>query len=77
MISDAELADLATSHDIIAIGMLADDLRRQRHGTNTTFVRVATTPADVGADVVRPPSAGRSAADSCAWWRRRTVVTAA
>ena len=58
MISDAELADLATSHDIIAIGMLADDLRQQRHGTNTTFVRVATTPADVGADVVRPPSAG-------------------
>jgi aminodeoxyfutalosine synthase len=52
------LTSLATSHDIISIGMLADDLRRQRHGAKTTFVRVATTSADAGAPVVRPPSAG-------------------
>jgi aminodeoxyfutalosine synthase len=58
VISAAELTSLATSHDIISIGMLADDLRRQRHGAKTTFVRVATTSADVGAPVVRPPSAG-------------------
>ena len=58
MISAAELTSLATSHDIISIGMLADDLRRQRHGAKTTFVRVATTSADAGAPVVRPPSAG-------------------
>ena len=45
MISAAELTSLASSHDIISIGMLADDLRRQRHGARTTFVRVATTPA--------------------------------
>ena len=44
MISAAELTGLATSHDIISLGMLADDLRRQRHGAETTFVRVATTP---------------------------------
>ena len=58
MISAAELTSLATSHDIISIGMLADDLRRQRHGAKTTFVRVAATSADAGAPVVRPPSAG-------------------
>jgi aminodeoxyfutalosine synthase len=45
VISAAELTSLASSHDIISIGMLADDLRRQRHGARTTFVRVATTPA--------------------------------
>ena len=58
MISAAELTSLATSHDIISIGMLADDLRRARHGVKTTFVRVATTPAEAGAAVNRPPSAG-------------------
>jgi aminodeoxyfutalosine synthase len=58
VISAAELTSLATSHDIISLGMLADDLRRERHGAETTFVRVATTSADPGAAVVRPPSAG-------------------
>lgn len=58
MISAAELTSLATSHDIISIGMLADDLRRARHGVKTTFVRVATTPAEAGAAVHRPASAG-------------------
>jgi aminodeoxyfutalosine synthase len=58
VISAAELTSLAASHDIISIGMLADDLRRQRHGGETTFVRVATTSSDIGAPVIRPPSAG-------------------
>jgi aminodeoxyfutalosine synthase len=58
VISAAELTSLATSHDIIRIGVLADDLRRERHGVKTTFVRVATTASDPGAAVVRPPSAG-------------------
>ena len=58
MISAAELTSLATTHDIISIGMLADDLRRARHGARTTFVRVATTAADAGTPVARPPSAG-------------------
>jgi len=58
VISAAELTSLASSHDIISIGMLADDFRRQRHGARTTFVRVATTSADVGTPVIRPPSAG-------------------
>lgn len=58
MISAAELTVLAATHDIITIGMLADDLRRQRHGAKTTFVRVATTPAEIGAPIVRPASTG-------------------
>jgi aminodeoxyfutalosine synthase len=36
--SDAQ-AILAT-HDIVSVGMVADEARRQRHGTRTTFVRV-------------------------------------
>ncbi len=58
MISAAELTSLASSHDIISLGMLADALRRERHGTRTTFVRVATVVSDPGAAVIRPPSAG-------------------
>jgi 2-iminoacetate synthase ThiH len=57
-VTDAELIDLATSHDIISIGMLADDRRRQRHGTRTTFVRVADVAADPGAPVRSPAAAG-------------------
>jgi len=58
VISAAELTSLATSHDIISLGMLADDVRRGRHGAKTTFVRVATTAAAAGAPVSRPPAAG-------------------
>src|SRR5258705_9715538 len=57
-VTDAELTTLAHSHDIISIGVLADDLRRARHGTNTTFVRVSDVPVEVGAPIVRPASAG-------------------
>jgi aminodeoxyfutalosine synthase len=57
-VTDAELTSLAHSHDIISIGVLADELRRARHGTNTTFVRVSDVPVEVGAPIVRPPSAG-------------------
>src|SRR5262245_40255608 len=55
-VSDAELASLAASHDIISLGMLADDLRRQRHGTRTTFVRVADVP--MAGEVNPAPRAG-------------------
>ena len=57
-VTDAELTSLAHSHDIISIGVLADDLRRDRHGTNTTFVRVSDAAVEVGAPIVRAPSAG-------------------
>ena len=57
-VSDVELATLATTHDIINLGMLADGERRRRHGTRTTFVRVATVSAAPGAPVRVPAAAG-------------------
>ena len=50
-------AALAVSHDIITIGMHADDLRRELHGRRTTFVRVADVTVTPGASIVVPPSA--------------------
>ena len=57
-VSDAELSTLAATADIIRLGALADDSRRQRHGTRTTFVRVATVSADTDAPIEWPSSAG-------------------
>jgi aminodeoxyfutalosine synthase len=56
--SEQELAALAASHDIITLGMIADEARRGRHGARTTFVRVADVKADVGADATWPAAAG-------------------
>jgi len=56
--TDQELTSLAASHDIISIGMLADDIRRRRHGTKTTFVRVASVSAEPGAPIAVPAAAG-------------------
>jgi aminodeoxyfutalosine synthase len=52
------LTSLASSRDIIAIGMMADEARRARHGTATTFVRVADVGAEPGAPIDVPPAAG-------------------
>jgi len=57
-VTDREIATLAASHDIVTIGMRADDARRERHGNRTTFVRVADVPADVAAPFTWPPAAG-------------------
>src|SRR5262249_41521646 len=57
-VTDAELTSLAHSHDIISIGVLADEVRRTLHGAKTTFVRVATVDASVGAPVAHPAAAG-------------------
>jgi aminodeoxyfutalosine synthase len=57
-VSDADLSALATSHDIISIGMLADEARRKRHGARTTFVRVADVSPEPGAAVDIPAAAG-------------------
>lgn len=57
-VSDAELTTLAATYDIINLGMLADEARRRRHGTRTTFVRVATVSADLKAPTTWPPEAG-------------------
>jgi len=58
LISDSELASLAASHDIITLGMIADGVRRARHGTRTTFVRVATVAVEPGAPIPIPAAAG-------------------
>jgi len=57
-VTEAELASLATSHDIISLGMLADEARRARHGARTTFVRVADVSSQPGAPSASPPGAG-------------------
>jgi aminodeoxyfutalosine synthase len=82
-LTDAELTTLAGTHDIISLGVLADDLRRQRHGTKTTFVRVADVPAEVGTPVVCPAAAGElrilgvAASRAAAVERVREVAAAA
>lgn len=57
-VSEQELSGLAASHDIINIGMVADEVRRSRHGARTTFVRVADVAADADTDAPWPASAG-------------------
>jgi len=57
-VSDAELTSLAASHDIISIGVMAEDVRRRRHGLRTTFVRVVDVSADSGAPILAAPAAG-------------------
>lgn len=58
----AEASALLDSHDLIAIGVRADDARRHMHGTRTTFVRVfdvhvdalpASPPAHLAAGEIR------------------------
>lgn len=39
-LNDDDVALLLDAHDLIAIGMMADGVRQQMHGTQTTFVRV-------------------------------------
>ena len=56
--ADQDLTSLAASHDIISIGMMADEVRRSRHGTRTTFVRVADALSDLSAPIAVPPAAG-------------------
>lgn len=57
-VSNSELTALAATRDIITLGMQADEVRRARHGTRTTFVRVAEVDAAPGASIEIPPAAG-------------------
>jgi aminodeoxyfutalosine synthase len=57
-VTDAELETLASSHDIISLGMAADEVRRRLHGTRTTFVRVLEVDATPGGPVELVPTAG-------------------
>ena len=56
--STADLSKLAASHDIISLGMMADDVRRRRHGTRTTFVRVICVSCDGSSPIPAPGAAG-------------------
>ena len=57
-LGEDEAGALASTTDILTLGMLADEARRKRHGAATTFVRVADVdlPAS-GSAVVIPPAA--------------------
>ena len=57
-LTDADAEALASTYDIVSLGMIADDVRRVRHGTRTTFLRVAHSPRDTGDDSggLVPPS---------------------
>jgi aminodeoxyfutalosine synthase len=57
-VSAVDLEALAASHDILTLGVRADEARRKRHGQRTTFVRVATVEADLVAPIDAPSSAG-------------------
>ncbi len=49
-LTEAEIGDLASMPDIIGLGMLAEAVRRQRHGDRVTFLRVAHVPLVNAAD---------------------------
>jgi hypothetical protein len=57
-LDDAAVLSLMTSTDILGLAMLADDVRRNRHGDTVTFVRVADVSLPgLGEAVEIPPSA--------------------
>jgi aminodeoxyfutalosine synthase len=45
-LTDDEIDRLLDTHDIISLGMMADEARRRRHGLTTTFVRVVDVTVD-------------------------------
>lgn len=56
--SPDHLRALLDEHDLVRIGMLADQSRRRRHGTAATFVRVAPVPADQVGTATWPAAVG-------------------
>src|SRR5688572_24771219 len=56
-LSDAELNELASTPDILLIGMLADAARHRLSGTRVTYLRVATCPWDRDLGDGVPPAA--------------------
>jgi aminodeoxyfutalosine synthase len=57
VLSDQDLVSLGETHDIITLGMMADEVRLRLHGARTTFVRVAQIAIEDEAVEV-PESAG-------------------
>ena len=56
-LSAGEIAQLAAEPDILPLGMLADTLRRRLHGTQVTYLRVATCALDRPQTDTIPPQA--------------------
>ena len=56
-LSPAEIQELASTPDILALGMLGDALRRRLHGATATYLRVATLPFDASLTAAVPPAA--------------------
>jgi CofH/MqnC-like protein len=57
-VSSDTFSSLVASHDIISLGMAADEARRARHGATTTYVRVADVEATSGHALSIPAGAG-------------------
>ena len=58
-LSEAEIAQVSASRDVIGIGAIADRIRRQKHGDVATFVRVQTVPMSPASDPIAVlPGAG-------------------
>ena len=53
----SELAELAAAPDILPLGMLADAVRRRLHGTQVTYLRVASYSFDQSFGDAIPPAA--------------------
>ena len=56
-LSADEITELASTPDILPLGMLADTARRRRHDVRTTFLRVAVYPIDASFGEAVPPQA--------------------
>jgi aminodeoxyfutalosine synthase len=54
LLSEAEVEAIVASHDLIAVGMMADDVRRQLHGQETTFLRVFEVHVDAVPQALPP-----------------------
>jgi aminodeoxyfutalosine synthase len=54
-----DAAALAATTDILALGMMADEARRRRHGSATTYVRVADVTLPPAGGALRVPPAAR------------------
>ena len=52
-----DITQLATTPDILPLGMLADAVRRRLHGTQVTYLRVAARPFDASSADALPPAA--------------------
>ena len=58
-LGDGDAAALAATTDILALGMMADEARRRRHGSATTYVRVADVTLPVTGGPLHIPPAAR------------------